>query len=83
MKSWASDQVINRNPQSARPWQHVLEPISGYLSLASRLDIDEDLKGEAFNFGPPANQNFSVIEIWRKCIKILGQSKMENRRRYK
>ena len=76
MKSWARDQeVIIRNPQSTRPWQHVLEPISGYLSLASRLDIDEHLRGEAFNFGPPANQNFSVIEVVEEMSKYWDKVK--------
>ena len=76
MKSWAIDQeVIIRNPQSTRPWQHVLEPISGYLILASRLNINEHLKGEAFNFGPPANQNFSVIQVVEEMSKYWNKVK--------
>ena len=41
-----------RSPQSARPWQHVLEPLSGYLMLAERLYSDGSAFAEAWNFGP-------------------------------
>ena len=43
-----------RNPQATRPWQHVLEPLSGYLTLAKGLHEKRELHGEPFNFGPPA-----------------------------
>lgn len=53
-----------RNPQSTRPWQHVLEPLSGYLSLAGNLIAKEqEIAGEAFNFGPPADSAVSVREL--------------------
>jgi len=52
-----------RNPHSTRPWQHVLEPLSGYLSLASALLQQPELHGEPFNFGPQAQQNHSVLEL--------------------
>jgi CDP-glucose 4,6-dehydratase len=41
-----------RSPQSIRPWQHVLEPLSGYLALAERLSADGAAVAEAWNFGP-------------------------------
>jgi CDP-glucose 4,6-dehydratase len=41
-----------RNPNAIRPWQHVLEPISGYLLLAEKLWIEPKLYGQAWNFGP-------------------------------
>lgn len=44
--------AIIRNPQSIRPWQHVLEPLSGYLILAESLYINGQLDAEAWNFGP-------------------------------
>ncbi len=44
--------VFIRNPQSTRPWQHVLEPLSGYLVLAERLYTDGDVVAEGWNFGP-------------------------------
>ena len=52
-----------RNPQATRPWQHVLEPLSGYLTLAVKLFQSEELHGEPFNFGPPAHQNHTVLEL--------------------
>jgi CDP-glucose 4,6-dehydratase len=44
--------IIIRSPQAIRPWQHVLEPLSGYLMLAERLFIDGASFSEAWNFGP-------------------------------
>lgn len=61
MRAWSVGQkVIVRNPESTRPWQHVLEPLSGYLALACALAESPALHGEAFNFGPRAEQNHSV-----------------------
>lgn len=66
MRSWISNQpVIIRSPWATRPWQHVLEPLSGYLLLADKLQKNKNLHGEAFNFGPQADQNFSVEELLR------------------
>lgn len=44
--------VIIRNPHSTRPWQHVLEPLSGYLALAEKLHTDGHAYAEGWNFGP-------------------------------
>ena len=64
VRSWAKGETVQlRNPQATRPWQHVLEPLSGYLTLASQLSKNPDLHGEAFNFGPPAHQNHTVLEL--------------------
>jgi CDP-glucose 4,6-dehydratase len=52
-----------RSPEATRPWQHVLEPLSGYLLLGASLQKRADLNGEAYNFGPPAHQNNSVREL--------------------
>jgi CDP-glucose 4,6-dehydratase len=61
MTAWSRNEIVNiRSPGSTRPWQHVLEPLSGYLSLASALASDSNKHGQAYNFGPPANQNYSV-----------------------
>jgi CDP-glucose 4,6-dehydratase len=48
----ASEKVLIRRPTSIRPWQHVLEPLSGYLRLASRLLAGDKACAEAWNFGP-------------------------------
>lgn len=61
VRAWSQGTSVQlRNPLATRPWQHVLEPLSGYLSLALALHGDSKLHGEAFNFGPSAQQNNSV-----------------------
>jgi CDP-glucose 4,6-dehydratase len=54
MRAWArGEKVTLRNPASVRPWQHVLEPLGGYLLVGERLLLrPEGVAGEAFNFGP-------------------------------
>lgn len=64
MRAWSrSETVPLRNPSATRPWQHVLEPLSGYLNLALALKESAALHGHPFNFGPPAQQNHSVGEL--------------------
>ncbi|MDH1429849.1 CDP-glucose 4,6-dehydratase [Comamonas aquatica] len=46
------ESVLIRNPHAIRPWQHVLEPLSGYLLLAERLYLHGQLDAEGWNFGP-------------------------------
>ena len=61
VRAWSKgDRALLRNPRATRPWQHVLEPLSGYLNLAMSLSESTQLHGEPFNFGPPADQNHSV-----------------------
>ena len=57
------DPIIIRNPKATRPWQHVLEPLSGYLRLAEVLFNDHDFVGSPFNFGPSIASNRSVSEL--------------------
>jgi len=64
VKAWSENNTVElRKPNATRPWQHVLEPLSGYLTLAIALDDNRDIHGESFNFGPPAQQNQSVLEL--------------------
>lgn len=64
VKAWSVGNAVElRNPHSTRPWQHVLEPLSGYLNLAIALSQRPELHGEPFNFGPPAQQNHSVLQL--------------------
>jgi CDP-glucose 4,6-dehydratase len=64
MESWSKNKTVQiRSPGATRPWQHVLEPLSGYLTLGSNLYIDCSNHGEAYNFGPPANQDYSVRQL--------------------
>jgi CDP-glucose 4,6-dehydratase len=70
MKAWSKNEVVDiRNPGATRPWQHVLEPLSGYLSLAAALAEDGTKHGEAYNFGPPAYQNYPVSELINEMEK--------------
>lgn len=55
--------VVVRNPSATRPWQHVLEPLSGYLVLAERLYLDGDEYAEGWNFGPEDADVKPVREI--------------------
>ena len=62
--AWAKgEEVTLRNPRATRPWQHVLEPLSGYLWLATQLYKNHDLAGEGFNFGPDAEEDQSVESL--------------------
>jgi len=59
--------LIIRNPNSTRPWQHVLEPISGYLLLAKRLYEKKNFFSGSWNFGPSTKETMEV----KKVVKIL------------
>jgi CDP-glucose 4,6-dehydratase len=58
----ANEPLSIRNPLAVRPWQHVLEPLEGYLRLLERLYQDGNL-AEGWNFGPPTEQSASVQTI--------------------
>jgi len=61
MKSWSNNEIVEiRSPHSTRPWQHVLEPLSGYLALGMQLYEGNDLNGENFNFGPLSQYSQTV-----------------------
>ena len=61
--------ILVRNPLSTRPWQHVLEPLNGYLKLAMYLYNANDAKCEAYNFGPSLQNNKSVKDLVEEVIK--------------
>ncbi len=76
IKSWSKNKMaIIRSPNSTRPWQHVLEAISGYLYLAMRLNKNIKLHGEAFNFGPSNLNNYKVIQLLTQFNKIWKNAK--------
>jgi len=67
-----------RNPNAIRPWQHVLEPLRGYLTLAEKLYGDGENFSEAWNFGPEQIDSISALEIAKWLISISGsQSTVE------
>ena len=63
IRAWsAGETALIRNPAHVRPWQHVLEPLSGYLLLGQKLyQSDRRVAGEAFNFGP-AHESCQTVE---------------------
>lgn len=83
---WAPDRIIPdcvrslsdgrsiqiRSPQATRPWQHVLEPLSGYLLLASALSTSPQKFAGAWNFGPREDAAHSVKEVVEKSISVWG-----------
>jgi len=87
---WAKDRIVPdcirdlqnsavvqvRNPHATRPWQHVLEPLGGYLQLGARLlgadEKDVEWYCEAFNFGPLISSNRTVGLLVDKIIQVWG-----------
>ena len=73
VRSWQSDQLLNiRRPQSIRPWQHVLEPLAGYLTLAEKLWEQPNLAG-AYNFGPNTGEASTVREVIELARLAFGK----------
>jgi CDP-glucose 4,6-dehydratase len=77
IRSIAAGQAVDiRNPNATRPWQHVLEPLSGYLLVAEKLVTDGVAYGEAWNFGPGAEGDQTVIQVVEQLIAKFGQGKI-------
>jgi CDP-glucose 4,6-dehydratase len=78
VRALMSDQPVNlRNPSATRPWQHVLEPISGYMALASAL-LDDPVKyASAFNFGPRDSRPMSVERLVESFVAAWGSGRIE------
>lgn len=73
IKSLLSNQpVAVRNPQAVRPWQHVLEPLGGYLLLGEKLAAAPQQYSSAWNFGPLLDDNRPVKELVKTAIDIWG-----------
>ena len=77
--------VLIRNPKATRPWQHVLEPLSGYLMLGQKLLEGNTMFADGWNFGPDIESNLSVGELmeksllyWDKVIPTYGSNKEEH-----
>lgn len=85
---WASDRLIPdclrafdlgqpvrlRYPNAVRPWQHVLEPLAGYLQLAERLEAEDGERfAIAWNFGPDASGNATVAEVAALAARLWGE----------
>lgn len=88
---WAEDRIVPdcmralsagkpiqiRNPAAVRPWQHVLEPLAGYLMLASKLLTDPDHHSSAWNFGPRAEDHVSVSQLVQLILNQWGGGKTQ------
>ncbi len=86
---WAKDRIIPdciralskgeplvvRNPNATRPWQHVLDPLSGYLLLTQRLFEDPERFSGPWNFGPMENDHIRVIDLANKFTAAWGDGK--------
>jgi len=76
MRAWSENQMVDiRSPMATRPWQHVLEPLSGYLALGASLASTQQFHGEAYNFGPSAHQNHPVKELIYEMAKYWDHVK--------
>ena len=88
---WAEDRIIPdciraieaqgsvrlRNPSATRPWQHVLEPISGYLLLGARLYAEPKRWGGAWNFGPSTDEVRTVKNVAEVIVAHIGRGRVE------
>lgn len=78
-RAWSEGRIVAiRSPTATRPWQHVLEPLSGYLSLGQVLAERPELHGEAFNFGPRAEQNRTVLGLLEDLSQHWGFKRAED-----
>ena len=68
----ANKPVVIRNPNAVRPWQHVLEPVIGYLSLGMYLENQPITFTQAYNFGPQSEDALSVEEMVKAAIESWG-----------
>ena len=89
---WAKDRIVPdciraleedrdieiRNPKSIRPWEHVLEPLSGYLLLGQRMMEDPIKYCEGWNFGPNLDAIVNVWEVAEKIVKNYGKGKLKD-----
>jgi CDP-glucose 4,6-dehydratase len=68
-----SKKVSIRNPYATRPWQHVLEPLSGYLAIGQKLLEEKVEFGEAWNFGPSDDGSMTVEEVVQNIKKYWNK----------
>jgi CDP-glucose 4,6-dehydratase len=77
----AKEPVIVRNPQAVRPWQHVLEPLGGYLLIAIKMSEDPEKYSGPWNFGPRQEDNASVKDVADMMISLWGNGEWNPERR--
>lgn len=89
---WAEDRIIPdavravtssksleiRSPNAVRPWQHVLEPLSGYMLLAAKMMAGEYSLADGWNFGPKMNHNpVNVLNVIKQFYEVWGEGTVE------
>lgn len=73
VKAFSKNETVEiRSPKATRPWQHVLEPLSGYLTLGQYLYESKCDNGEPFNFGPRAEQTKTVLQLVKDLATLWG-----------
>lgn len=76
IKAFSKNETVEiRSPKATRPWQHVLEPLSGYLTLGQYLYEGKSENGEPYNFGPRAEQTKTVFELVQDLAQLWGLDK--------
>lgn len=79
IKALEADKAIDiRSPKSIRPWQHVLEPLSGYMLLASKMWAEPTKYCEGWNFGPTSESIRTVWEVASKIVANYGKGKLND-----
>ena len=76
IRAWENQDILKiRRPDSTRPWQHVLEPIYGYMMLAQQM-VSNPEKAEAYNFGPDITSTASVRDVITLANNFYGSGKV-------
>lgn len=76
VRAWQGDEILEiRRPHAIRPWQHVLEPLHGYLQLAKKLWNHPELAG-AYNFGPQTHEAATVREVVELARRAYGKGEV-------
>ncbi len=80
IRSWQNGETLSiRSPSATRPWQHVLEPISGYLTLGQQLlESNSAIYGESFNFGPSQEPDVSVAQLLTMMQSFWAGAKFDS-----
>jgi CDP-glucose 4,6-dehydratase len=74
VKALSKDEKVQvRNPFAVRPWQHVLEPLGGYLHLGAKMTENPVKYAESWNFGPFSEDTFTVEQLVQESIAIWGK----------
>lgn len=75
VRAWQKSEALHlRNPKSTRPWQHVLEPLSGYLLAGALLSSGDVDSGESFNFGPSYAESQTVLSVVKSFCSYFEEA---------